>query len=137
MLLLPGYFTSIQQIGNSPYLQADLTHRIVHNETLLAELTAAKDDNNHLLDQVNQLLTKPAVKVNEPSTTRVDGGQVENPPAPPRRSFDFSRRSCAPSGRRERKGGLMAVNNLCCPVFQEILKLCRVNSELNQELAAI
>ncbi|CEL99563.1 unnamed protein product [Vitrella brassicaformis CCMP3155] len=31
----------------------------------------------------------------------------------------------------------MAANTLCCPVLQEILKLCRVNSELKQELKAM
>ncbi|CEM33522.1 unnamed protein product [Vitrella brassicaformis CCMP3155] len=34
LLLLPGYFTSIHQLGASLYLQVDGTHRIIHMNTL-------------------------------------------------------------------------------------------------------
>ncbi|CEM30218.1 unnamed protein product [Vitrella brassicaformis CCMP3155] len=121
MLLLPGHFTSIQQIGNSPSLQADLTHRIVHNETLLAgsgplnhlpTLFLTEPFIARLFQDINQrsrgrnggvgravgmrfsyYYEQPAEEehtgstgastVNEPSRVGGDGGQVENPPAPP------------------------------------------------------
>ncbi|CEM35663.1 unnamed protein product [Vitrella brassicaformis CCMP3155] len=54
------------------------------NEALLEqELTAAKDCNNQLLDELTDAnFKKPAAKVNEPSRVG-GGGKAESPPAPP------------------------------------------------------